>query len=80
MFEQEFLYTFGGSTDIGNIKGMSRGSEARTAVEPVSLVYSDTPFDFDRHFNEIEQYAGEFRNAALEASDEKSILLVVNAI
>ena len=80
VFEQEFLYTFGGSTVIRNIKGMYLGSDGRTEVEPVSLIYSDTPFDFDEHFEEIEQYTDELRNAALEASDEESILIVVNAI
>ena len=80
VFEQEFLHTFGGCTVIRNIKGMYVGSDGRTEVEPVNLVYSDTPFDFDEHFGEIEKYTEEMRKAALEASDEESRLVVVNAI
>ena len=80
VFEQEFLHTFGGCTVIRNIKGMYAGSEGGTKVEPVNVVYSDTPFDFDEHFNEIEHYTEELRKAALEASEEESILVVVNAI
>ena len=80
VFEQEFLHTFGGCTVIRNIKGMYLGSEKRTEVEPVSLVYSDTPFDFDEHFDEIAEYTDDLRQAALEASDEESILIVVHEI
>jgi len=80
VFEQEFLHTFGGCTVIRNIKGMYLGSEKRTEVEPVSLVYSDTPFDFDEHFSEIAEYTDDLRQAALEASDEESILIVVHEI
>lgn len=80
VFEQEFLYTFGGCTVIRNIKGMYLGSDTLTEVEPVSLVYSDTPFDFDVHFDEIGVYTDELRQAALEASDEESVLIVVHEI
>lgn len=80
VFEQEFLHTFGGCTVIRNIKGMYLGSDDKTDVEPVSLVYSDTPFDFEENFEAIEQYTDELRAAALEASEEESILIVVHTI
>ena len=80
VFEQEFLHTFGGCTVIRNIKGMYLGSDYKTDVEPVSLVYSDTPFDFEENFDAIEQYTDELRAAALEASEEESILIVVHEI
>ena len=80
VFEQEFLHTFGGCTVIRNIKGIYLGSDDKTDVEPVSLVYSDTPFDFEENFEAIEQYTDELRTAALEASEEESILVVVHAI
>jgi len=80
VFEQEFLHTFGGCTVIRNIKGMYFGSDDKTDVEPVNLVYSDTPFDFEENFEAIEQYTDELRTAALEASEEESILVVVDAI
>ena len=79
-FETEFLHTFGGCTVIKNIKGMYLGSDGKTDTEPISLVYSDTPFDFDEYFEEIEKYTDELRETALEASNEESILIVVNAI
>ena len=79
-FEQEFLHTFGGCTVIRNIKGMYVGSDDETYLEPVNLVYSDTPFEIDVHFEEIEKYTDELRTAALAASDEESILVVVHEI
>ena len=80
VFEQEFLHTFGGCTVIRNIKGMYVGSDGEMDVEPMNLVYSDTPFDFEEHFEEVERYTEELRTAALEASEEESILVVVNEI
>jgi len=80
VFEQEFLHTFGGCTVIRNIKGMYLGSDDKTDVEPVNLVYSDTPFDFEEHFDAIEKYTAELRSAALEASEEESVLIVVHEI
>ncbi len=79
-FEREFLNTFGGCTVIKNIKGLYLASDDGTDEEKVSLVYSDTPFDFEDHFAEISQYTDELREAALEASEEESILIVVHEI
>ena len=79
-FEREFLQTFGGCTVIKNIKGLYLGSDDTTDEDKVSLVYSDTPFDFDNHFEELSSYTDELREAALEASEEESILIVVHGI
>jgi hypothetical protein len=79
-FESEFLHTFGGCTVIKNIKGLYLGSDDAVDSEPVSLVYSDMPFDFDEHFAEISRYTDDLREAALEASDEESVLVVVQQI
>jgi hypothetical protein len=80
VFEQEFLHTFGGCTVIRNIKGLYLGSDDKVDTEPVSLVYSDTPFDFDDNFDAIAKYTDELRAAALEASDEESVLIVVHEL
>ena len=79
-FEREFLHTFGGCTVIKNIKGLYLASDGKTDQEKVSLVYSDTPFDFDEYFEDLSTYTDELREAALEASDEESILIVVHGI
>ena len=56
------------------------GSDEETDEEKVSLVYADTPFDIEKHFDEISEYTDALREAALEASDEESILIVVHEI
>ena len=79
-FELEFLNTFGGCTVINDIKGLYLASDDETDEETVSLIYSDTPFDLDEHFEEIAKYTDELREAALEATDEESVLIVVHEL
>ena len=79
-FENEFLRTFGGATVIKNIKGLYLSESNKTDSDKINLVYADTPFDFDKHFKALSNYADEIREAALEASEEESILIVVHDI
>ena len=79
-FETEFLHTFGGCTVIKGIKGLYKGSDGKTDKDRVNLVYADTPFDFEKHFEDLSKYTDELRQAALEASDEESVLIVVHSI
>ena len=79
-FEREFLSTFGGCTVIKNIKGLYLDSTGQTDIDGINLVYADTPFDFDENFAALSKYTDELRQAALEASDEESILIVVHSI
>ncbi len=78
--EQEFLHTFGGCTVIKNIKGIYKGEEGETHADRINLVYADTSFDPDKHFAELSAYTDELHAAALEASDEESILIVVHEL
>lgn len=79
-FENEFLHTFGGATVIKNIKGLYLSENEKTISDKINLVYADTPFDFERNFKIISTYTDELREAALEASEEESILIVVHQI
>jgi hypothetical protein len=79
-FEQEFLHTFGGCTIIKNIKGLYKGAGGDTHTDRISLVYADTPFDPDKHFKEVTEYTDALREAALEASEEESILIAVHEL
>ncbi len=78
--EKEFLNTFGGCTVIRNIKGLYTGPDDSVDTDLIDLVYSDTPFDFDKNFQALSDYTDQLRDAALEASDEGSILIVVHEI
>lgn len=79
-FEQEFLHTFGGCTVIKNNKGLYLGSDGDADFDRVNVIYADTPFDFDENFKDISDYTDLLRQAAMEAADEESILIVVHGI
>ena len=79
-FENEFLQIFGGATVIKNIKGLYLSESNKTDFDKINLVYADTPFDFDKNFKSLSKYADELREAALQASEEESILIVVHQI
>lgn len=79
-FEQEFLQTFGGCTVIENIKGLYLSSDEETDADKINLVYADTPFDFEKNFEALSKYTDELREAALQATEEESVLIVVHEI
>jgi hypothetical protein len=79
-FQQEFLKTFGGCTVIENIKGLYLSADDKTETDKINLVYTDTPFDFEKNFKALSKYTDELKKAALEASEEESILIVVHKI
>ena len=79
-FEYEFLQTFGGATVIENIKGLYLSADGSPDADKINLVYTDTPFDFEEHFQALSKYTDELRESALEASEEESILIVVHQI
>ena len=79
-YENEFLRTFGGCTVINNIKGLYLSADGKTDKDKIDLIYADTPFDFDRNLKALSKYTDELREAALEASGEESILIVVHKI
>jgi hypothetical protein len=78
--ENEFLHTFGGCTVIKDTKGLYKGSDKNTDVDRMSLVYADTPFDFDKNFRALSKYTDALRESAAEATEEESILIVVHEI
>jgi hypothetical protein len=79
-FRQEFLQTFGGCTVIKDIKGLYLSENGKTDTDKINLIYADTPFDFEKNFKALSRYADELSEAALEASEEESILIVVHQI
>ena len=79
-FEREFLHTFGGCTVIKNTRGLFVGSDRETDLDRINVIYADTPFDFDENFKDISEYTDLLRQAALEATREESVLIVVHGI
>ena len=78
--EKEFLATFGGCTVIRNIKGLYTGVNGEPATDQIDLVYADTSFKLDGNLQVVSDYIDQLRAAAIEASHEESILVVVHEI
>ena len=79
-FENEFIQTFGGCTVINGIKGLYLDSVGKSVTDTITLLYTDTPFDFDENFQLLSAYADALRNAVLDATTEESVLVVVHEI
>lgn len=75
--EQEFTYTFGGSTIIRGLDGNYLSQAGFPIQDRVNLIYTDTTFAFEENFDRISRYTGELRKAAFEALEEEAILVVV---
>ena len=73
--DQEFTYTFGGSTTIRGLSGSYLSNLGLTIRDRVNLIYTDAPFAFDEHFETLSKYADELRNAAFQALEEEAILV-----
>jgi hypothetical protein len=75
--EQEFTYTFGGCTTVRGLEGNYLSRLGLRTRDRINLVYTDTPFGFEVHFDLVSRYADELREAAFEALDEEAVLIVV---
>ena len=73
---QEFTYTFGGSTIMRGLDGRYLSSHGLQVQDRVHLIYTDTPFAFEENFESLSRYADALRDAAFEALEEESILVV----
>lgn len=74
---QEFTYTFGGSTIMRWLDGRYLSRDGLQVQDRVHLIYTDTPFAFEEHFESLSRYADAVRDAAFEALEEEAILVVV---
>lgn len=75
--EEEFTYTFGGSTTIHGLDGNYLSYAGLPIRDRVNLIYTDTTFSFEENFDRISRYTDELRKAAFEALEEEAILVVV---
>jgi hypothetical protein len=73
---QEFPYTFGGSTIIQGLDGNYLSRLGLQMQDRIHLIYTDTPFAFEEHFERISRYADALRDAAFGALEEEAILVV----
>jgi hypothetical protein len=73
---QEFTYTFGGATIMRGLDGRYLSRAGLQVQDRVHLIYTDTAFAFEEHFESLSRYADALRDAAFQALEEEAILIV----
>jgi hypothetical protein len=61
--DQEFTYTFGGTTIIRGLDGNYLSRLGLRMQDRVNLLYTDTPFAFENNFERISRYTDELQGA-----------------
>jgi hypothetical protein len=78
--EREFTYTFGGCTLVRGLSGSYQSQLGLPIQDRVNLLYTDTPFTFDKGFDRLSRYTDALRRTAFEALEEEAILVVAYKI
>lgn len=76
-FSREFTSAFGGCTIIKGLEGSYLSHQGQVISDRINLIYTDTPFNFEKNLKAISHYAESLRSAADEALEEEAILVTV---
>jgi hypothetical protein len=75
--DEEFTYTFGGSTIVRGLEGSYLSRLGLRVRDRVNLLYTDTSFSVDDHLDVLSRYADKLRDVAYQALEEEAVLVVV---
>jgi hypothetical protein len=75
-FNHEFTYTFGGATILRGLDGSYLSHRGLPIRDRVNLIWTDTHFSFQDHFDLISHYVDELQQAAMAALHEEAVLIV----
>ncbi len=78
--DDEFTTTFGGCTVIRGLCGRYLSEGGGIDEDRITLIYADTTFPLSERREEVSRYTDAIREAAGEALEEESILVVVHQI
>ncbi len=76
-FSREFTAAFGGCTIVKGLEGSYLSQNGQVISDRINLIYSDTPFDFQKNLKALTRYVDSVRAAADKALDEETILVTV---
>ena len=76
-FAEEFTSAFGGCTIVRGLDGNYLSRFGQIISDRITLIYTDTPVDFQENLSSISDYTDELRKAAFEALEEETILVGV---
>jgi hypothetical protein len=71
----ELSYAFGGGTVI-QTSGKYRSASGAILPDKVNLLFTDTPFHWEKDRNVIEQYARELQNVVQRALEKEEAILI----
>lgn len=74
---EEFTFVFGGCTIISGLEGKYLSNFGQIISDRVSLIYSDTSFDFQKNNDSISEYSDKLRQSAFKALNEEAVLVAV---
>ena len=77
---EEFTYTFGGCTIVRGLDGSYLSQGGSQIQDRINLIYTDTPYEFDRNFQIVSEYADKLKAAVDTALDEEAVLIAVAKI
>ena len=79
-FEEEFTYAFGGCTIVRGLDGNYLSQGGVKTPDRISLIYTDLPLALSTNFESVARYAGELKQAAIEALAEEAVLVAVTLV
>lgn len=77
ILEREFTYTFGGCTINRELSGSFQSRMGLPVPDRISLIYTDTPFDWEESLPFIAVYVDDLRQSAFRMLNEEAILIAV---
>jgi hypothetical protein len=72
---REFTYTFGGCTIISGLDGSYLSRAGQHVQDRINLIYTDTPYSFEKNFEIVSKYADKLKAGVFEALQEDAILV-----
>jgi hypothetical protein len=75
-FDQELTYAFGGCTIVHGLYGSYLSRLGQKVQDRINVIYTDTPFTFEKNLQTLSRYLDELRAAAFAALEEETVLVV----
>jgi type VI protein secretion system component VasF len=76
LLDQELTYAFGGCTVVQGLSGSYLSRLGQKVQDRINVIYTDTPFTFEKHFRSLSRYLDELRAAVFVALEEEAVLVV----
>ena len=76
----EFTTAFGGCTIYSGLNGKYLSKFGQVINDRITLIYSDTSFDFQTHLDSLSLYTDRLRESAFRSLHEETILVTAFAV